>query len=216
MAQLTSSKKTWMSLNAFFVVNYTLYIVLRLIRIPIYPLPNFVNILCLASSYAISLLPYISSISEILSQPNIYCIVVFLTFPHELLLFPFYLLSIYHLSSFVLSNKKVFERTALYTMCVTLSTHHVGLGRLALFTEILTVPLSFLMILFRKSSIVTLTALIAMVRQQYFNNPTMRSVFGEIRVSMDGWILSCPRDIQEYYRRGRDFLVSSHSTKKLN
>ncbi|CAD25303.1 hypothetical protein [Encephalitozoon cuniculi GB-M1] len=216
MSQLSSTKKTWMLLNALFATNYTLYLMLHLIRIPIYPLPNFVNILCLASSYAISLFPHFSSIGEILSQSNIYCIMVFFTFPHEALLLPFYLLSIYHLSSFVLSNKKVFERTAIYPVCVSLSVYHIALGRLALFTEVFTVPLSFLMIFLRKSSLVTFTALVAMVRQQYFNNPSMRSVFGEMRVSLDRWILSCPRDVQEYYRRGRDFLVSTHSLKKLN
>lgn len=205
-----------MLLNTLFAVNYTLYIVLHLIRIPIYPLPNFVNILCLISSYSISLLPHLSSMKEILSQPNIYCITVFFTFPHEALLLPFYLLSIYHLSSFVLSNKKTFERTSIYPICVSLSAYHVTLGRLALFTEVLAVPLSFLMIFLRKSSLVTFTTFIAMVRQQYFNNPSMRSVFGEIRVSLDKWVLSCPRDVQEYYRRGRDFLVSTHSAKKLN
>lgn len=205
-----------MTLNALFAANYTLYIVLYLIRVPIYPLPNFVNILCLISSYAISLLPHLSSIGEILSQPNIYCIMVFFTFPHEILLFPFYLLSVYHLSSFVLSNKKIFERTVVYPVCISISAHHVALGRLALLAEVLTVPSSFLMIFFRKSSLVTFTMFVAMVRQQYFNNPSMRSVFGEIRVSMDRWILNCPRDVQEYYRRGRDFLVSTHSAKKLN
>ncbi|KAG5859927.1 transmembrane protein 33 [Encephalitozoon hellem] len=216
MQRLNSTKKTWMMLNMLFGANYTLYIILHLIRIPIYPLPNFVNILCLISSYSISLLPHFSSIGEILSQPNIYCIMVFLTFPHEILLLPFYLLSIYHLSSFVLSNKKIFERTGIYPVCVSLSAYHVSLGRLALFTEALAVPLSFLMIFLRKSSLVTFTTFIAMVRQQYFNNPSMRSVFGEMRVSLDRWILNCPRDVQEYYRKGRDFLVSTHSAKKLN
>eukprot|EP00919_Chromeraceae_sp_WS-2016_P015051 GHVR01035395.1.p1 GENE.GHVR01035395.1~~GHVR01035395.1.p1 ORF type:complete len:123 (+),score=12.81 GHVR01035395.1:3557-3925(+) len=94
---------------------------------------------------------------------------VFLTFPHEILLLPFYLLSIYHLSSFVLSNKKIFERTTTYTICMGLSTYHVGLGRLALLTEILAVPLSFLMIFFRASSIVTFTTLAAIIFQQSCN-----------------------------------------------
>lgn len=216
MPQFTSTKKAWMSLNTLFVANYSMYIMLHLIRIPMYPLPNFINILCLAGSYAISMFPYLSSISEILSQPNVYCVIVFLTFPHEILLFPFYLLSIYHLSSFVLSNKKNFERTAIYTVCMNISTYHIGLGRLALLSEIVAVPLSLLMVFFRTSSIITFTAFAAMVRQQYFNNPAMRSVFGEIRVCMDGWILSFPRDVQEHYRKGRDFLASSHSVKKLN
>lgn len=213
---LTSAKKAWMSLNALFVANYSMYIVLHIVRLPVHPLPNFVNILSLVSAYALSLLPHLSSVSEILSQPNIYCIAVFLTFPHELLLLPFYLLSMYHLSSFVLSNKKIFDRTALYTVCMALSMHHVALGRLALLAEILAVPQSFAMVFFRRASIITFTALTAMVRQQYFNNPAMRSVFGEIRVAMDRWILNCPRDVQEYYRKGRDFLVSSHTVKKLN
>lgn len=216
MTGFTSSKKTWVSLNALFVANYSLSIILYVVRIPLYPLPNFVNVLCLASSYAISLLPFVSSVSEILSQPNIYCIVVFLTFPHEILLLPFYLLSMYHLSSFVISNKRIFEGTNTYAICMALFTYHVGLGRLALLTEILAVPLSFLMIFFRASSIVTFTAFAAMVRQQYFSNPAMRSVFGEMRVFMDRWITVCPKDVQEYYRKGRDFLAANHSVKKLN
>ncbi|TBU16347.1 hypothetical protein CWI40_041610 [Ordospora colligata] len=216
MPKLTPTKKVWMSLNMLFVANYSLYVILHLLRIPLYPLPNFVNVMSLVLSYSISLLPHLSSIGEVVAQPNVYCIAVFLTFPHEMLLLPFYLLAIYHMSSFVLSNRKIFETSCIYPVCVSLSAHHVALGRLALLAEAFTVPVSFLMIFFRKSSIVTCTALVAMVRQQYFTNPAMKNVFGEIRVLMDKWILSCPADIQEYYRKGRDFLVSTHTAKKLN
>jgi transmembrane protein 33 len=214
MTELSEMKKAWMALNAMFIVNYSLYLILLLVKLPVSSIPNPFNLVCLLISYGISLASNYTSISDLFGQPNFYCIMVFLTAPHQLLLMPFYLLSIYHVSSFVLSNKKIFERSKLYALCMAVSAYHVGLGRLALVAEVLSVPLSFFMVLFGMSSFLTFFALVSAVRQQYFNNSTMRSVFGEMRVACDAWIEHCPATLQEYYKRGRNFLVSSHAIKK--
>jgi transmembrane protein 33 len=214
MTELTEMKRAWMVLNAMFIANYSLYLILLLIRIPLSSIPNPFNLMCLLISYSLSLASNYTSIGDLFTQPNFYCIMVFVTAPHQLLLMPFYLLSIYHVSSFVLSNKKIFERSRLYTLCMAISNCHVGLGRLALVAEVLAVPLSLLMIMFGMSSFLTFVALASAVRQQYFNNFAMRSVFGEMRVACDMWIEHLPFALQEYYRKGRDFLVTTHATKK--
>lgn len=214
---MTKSKETknlWLGLNAFFAANYSLYILLFIIRIPLAPLPGVVNTLSLIISYSLGLKMSYKGISDAISQSNFYCLIVLITFPNQILLMPFYLLSIYHLSSYVLSNRKIFEKTAVYTMCLAVATYHVQLGRLALILEILCVPVSFGLILFGYSNFATFTAYSAMVRQQYLTNPTMRSVFGEVRVCLDNWTKLCPPVIQDYYIRGRDFLMSYHTIQK--
>lgn len=214
MKPLNLTKKIWAICNILFVINYTLYLTLFFIRLPLPYLPSIFNIIFLIISYSTSLSKMVYNLSAIPTQPNFYCILVFFTMPSNFLLIPFYFLSLYHLISFVLSNKNLFEKYLIYRACIVASNFHVALGRIALLCKIICVPLSLLMFMFGSGSIGTFLTYVWMVRQQYQNIPAMRSVFGEVRVRMDELAGSMPENVQYFYIKTRDLLVHYHQVMK--
>ncbi|KAF9763031.1 hypothetical protein NGRA_1573 [Nosema granulosis] len=207
-------KKTWLISNALFVLNYSLYLSLFIVRLPIPNLPSIFNIIFLLLSYSTSLLKMINKISTIPAQPNFYCILVFLTFPSPILLLPFYFLSLYHLISFVLSHKVEFEHSGIYRLCVVLSSWHVALGRMALVCKIVGVPLSLILFVFGSGSIGTFLTYIWMVRQEYQNIPAMRSVFGEVRCRMDEAVGMLPENVQYFYLKTKELIMHYQQVMK--
>lgn len=203
-------KRTWAVSNLFFVTNYSIYLLLYIIKIPIHPFPQILNILSLVISYSTSLTKCFNNIGGIFEESNFYCILVFITFPRNILLLPFYFLSVYHLITFILSNKSCFEKYWIYGLCRSLSNIHVVLGRIALMAEVVCCALSFVLFFTRFGSLGTFVAYGVMIRQQYYNNPNMRSVLSELRMRTDEMMKYMPVNVQKYYVSGRDYLISTH------
>lgn len=146
------------------------------------------------------------NLNDIFNHPNTYCLLVFITFPSTILLFPFYLLSIHNMMSFILSNKKVFENTRIYKICRYLSSFHYSIGRFALMSEIICSGLCLILYFLRIDSFCTLVAYFVMVRNQYVTHGFMRSVFGEMRVYADKICALMPSKVQCWYSRVQSVL----------
>ncbi|WUR05143.1 uncharacterized protein VNE69_12128 [Vairimorpha necatrix] len=180
MKNLDIFKKIWALSTLFFVLNYFLFLFLLFVRLPLSPFPHILNIISLFISYSIGLRKT-KDLFKLFNESNFFCLVCFLFLPSNILLFPFFLLGIYNLISFVLSNRKVFENMFILDLCMSLSTVHVMIGRVALFSELICLSINFLMFLVRKSSLGSLISYGVMVRQQYIYNNNMRSVVNEMR-----------------------------------
>lgn len=192
-------KKIWFYLNILFVANYSLSILRMFIRIPLPRLPNIFNILFLISVYAITLIDILKNVKKLFSHPNTFCLFLFFTLPHQILLFPFFILSIYHINSFILSQKKTFERMPFFNICAMIGQHTASIGKLAMYSEVLDIPISILMMIFRKASIWTVLAFVLIVRQQYFNNSVMKGVIGEILMHSDTFFNNMPECFNSSY-----------------
>ncbi|KAK6089701.1 hypothetical protein P3W45_001343 [Vairimorpha bombi] len=112
--------------------------------------------------------------------------------------------------TFILSNKSSFEKYWIYGLCRSLSSIHVVIGRFALMTEVVCCVLSLIMFLTKFGSLGTFVTYCVMIRQQYYNNPNMRSVLSELRVKTDEMMKYMPVNVQKYYVSGRDYLISAH------
>lgn len=187
-------KKVWAFSTFLFIFNYSLYIFLFFVRFPISPLPNYINILSLVVSHSVGLFRY-KNVTRTLQESNLFCIGFFLTFPSTFLLLPFYLLGIYNFMGFMLSNKKIFN----FGTCMSISSFHVVVGRTALMSEVIFFIIIFILFIVRFTSIWTLLSYGIMIRQQYINNPNMKSVVKEMQVKCDTFSKYLPENLYKYY-----------------
>lgn len=202
-----SIKDIWLILNLCFIVNYSISILKIFLAFPLLSLPSFFNSLFLLCAYALTLqtlfsqLKISSSISskffkKVVSHPNTFCLFVFICFPPNILLFPFYLLSLYHLASAVVSRKEEFNRYFFYDICVFIDKNLNNIGRTALFLEIISIFIATILLLMRKISPITLLSYIFMVRQQYITNNTMKSVCMEMIQYLNECMKKLPDNIK--------------------
>lgn len=204
-------KRAWFYLNIIFIANYTISILRLFIRIGIPHLPNFFNILILLSSYLITLLDAIKKPGKLMSHPNTICLGLFLTFPDYILLIPFYILSIYHTNSFILSQKKNYEKLPFFNICAMIGQYSSHLGRTAMYFEVINIPLAIILMLLGRSSIRTVIAFMAVVRQQYVNNSTMKGVVGELMTYVDQVVSNLPDSFKGLYNQAKEFIYRHNS-----
>lgn len=182
-------KDIWFYSNVCLFVNYSLRILRIFVVLPLPVLPAFFNSLFLLVAYVLTFEALFSHfpvtgaavfLKKAFAHPNAYCILLFLCFVPNTLLLPFYLLSIYHIVTFISSKKERFGSSAVYQWCVSLRCCISSLGRLSLFLQIVLFPVAFLMLLLGWIGFPALLAYGIMLRQQYVLNEHMRSVMGEV------------------------------------
>lgn len=197
----------WLYSNSLFLLNYSLAILSLFVAFPVPKLPSFFNNLFLIFSYALtfqSLAANIKSqgiatfLTKASSQPNTFCLALFLTFIPNILLLPFYVLCIYHICSAVLSRKKEFENYFFYEICVALGKNLNSIGRLALILELTMAPLCVILLFARYISIFSLIAYFIMVRRQCQTNKAMKDVLGEILHTLHGILSKMPENYKNH------------------
>lgn len=204
------AKKTWFFLNLFFMANYGLRLLKLAVRLPVPVLPNYVNCLALAGIYSLTLAGVYRDLRKLVTNQNFLCIGLFLTFPHCALLAPFFLLSIYHANSYVLSNKKKFSSAPFFGACLALGPHSVQLGRAAMYLEFGSIPLAFCMLFTRACSVKTFVAYYAIVRQQYIHNAVMRSIVHNTLLRVDAQAQRLPAGARALYQRAAGCFCRLH------
>ncbi len=174
-------KEAWFYLNCIFIINFTLRI-LRFINgiyLLLY-LPNFVNCLILIFAYLFSVFDIIRDFRKLLKNQNFLCIFLFFTFPHWILLIPFYILSIYHVNGYIIMKKKFIYSDIVKKVTGFIAEHSFHLGKIALFTELYASVLSFLMLIFGVSSIKTCVMYIFIIWHQYTHNILMKNIVTDV------------------------------------
>lgn len=216
-------RSAWLNLNIVFIMSYgmkilrlicMLFITVPVQRVVIW-IPTMIDCVVLFIIYIISLIDNIAkenskessskgssskgsskggfSISGIWRNQNFLCLCLFLTRPSALLLLPFWFISIYHASSYILSkgsSKGEFPLSSiplLYRAAALVDTHLAG--RIALQSELLCATLSLLLIPTPLSSTKTAVAYLFIVRQQHLQNAVMRSIIAEFHSSLKSAIL---------------------------
>lgn len=165
------AKLRWFSFNIIFLFTYTLTIIPYIINIPIRP-PRLVVCLPLFISYYFTLKK--KDLSSILKTSNLYCMALFLTLPHHLLLLPFYIISYFNVSSYVATNKKHFLK---YKFCSVMcqSIEYKKIACLIAYTlEVCLAAFCALLYLFGYVNIFTFSTYVACVYAEYLNNEMMR------------------------------------------
>lgn len=201
-------KDIWFYSNALLVANYSLFLISKLVTLPIPKLPSVFNNLFLIVAYVFTFQSLFSTykttsagslLNKVFTHSNTFCIFLFLTFPNNLLLFPFYLLSIYHVVSTVLSKKTQYEKYFFYSLCVSLQPSLIHLGRAALIAEVAMTVLALLLFIIRKASFSTLVAYVSMVRMQYQSNKSMKEVVDMVLSKLHTFALKMPDSCKDYY-----------------
>jgi transmembrane protein 33 len=213
-------KDFWLYLNLLFICNYTLAIANLCTTIYVPSLPSWINSVVLIVTYAITMVDIFKNLPKLVRHPNFICIFLFATFPCNILLLPFFLLSVYHLNNEIISKKKIYEKYFFYQVSCAIAVHSIYIGRFAMFSEVFCIPLSFILFAMGRSSILTFVAYAVIVRQQYINNQSMKSVIKEIIFKIDQLLGCLPDSMKNKYFQAKAFLanynVPKESCKKNN
>lgn len=206
MANSRKIREVWFYSNLAFIVNYFLTYVRMFVSIPLPHFPSFFNSLCLLVSYGVTIMDILRSIGspgfsfkKVYTNQNLICIGLFLCFVPNILLLPFFLLSVYHVNADILSRKQEFERYFFFDFCILLGRSSSCIGRTAIYLEVLLVPVSFIMVLFRMLGFVPFVVYCGIVRQQYINNRSMKSVVEEIVLRVDDLVSRMPKWMSTHY-----------------
>lgn len=206
------AKRVWFLLNLVFLASYSLRILKLFVRLPIPLLPNAFNSILLICVYAISLCHIRRNISKILESQNFICIGLFITFPHWILLFPFFLLSIYHSNGYILSHRDEFSSWSFFRLSVIIKENSTQLGLAAFYSELLCLLMALLMAVLRVSSLKTLLMYYVSVRQQYMQNSVMRSIVGQACQRMHACIERLPGPVRQTYDTVAGYVKRLHKT----
>lgn len=199
-------KAVWFYSNLAFIVNYTLTIIKLFVTIPIPYLSHYFNNLCLFISYTILVVDLFKNIQrpdfsfkKIYTNQNFMCIFLFVCFIPNILLFPFFLLSLFHINNVVLSQKKVYEAYFFYDFCVLLGRHSNTIGRTSMFCEVILAPVAIVLTLLGKLNVFSSLVYLAIIRQQYLSNIVMKSVIEEIILNIDNLMAKMPTKLLNAY-----------------
>ncbi|KAI4292947.1 hypothetical protein PAPHI01_2221 [Pancytospora philotis] len=199
-------KILWFYFNVAFVLNYAFALVRLLTFFPLPPLPNFFNALCLMSAYACSLAGAYKNVQGIFTNQNFMCVLFFATFPPWILLFPFFLLAVFHANTCIVEHKKMWGGTALYSAALMLNHHAFAIGRMALHAEIYALLLAVPLVFLRVCSVKSLLAYGLVVRKQYTSNPSMHGIISSMLLQLDGAARRMPAFLLAPYSRAKHFV----------
>ncbi|KAM0680064.1 hypothetical protein GINT2_001754 [Glugoides intestinalis] len=216
-------KDIWFYSNICLFINYSLTILKLFVALPIPRLPSFFNSAFLIVSYSLTFEALLSNlkttglnafIKKICSQPNAYCIALFFCFPPNIILFPFYILGMYHIATFVTTKKERFGSSFIFEYCVFLNNNTASIGRLSLFFQVLLVPVAFILFVVRSIGLMTFLAYVLMVRHQYMASEHMRAVVGEILQYLNGLSMNMPDEVKMNYLGVMNYIQSQFRKEK--
>ena len=169
-------KQLWFIFNLLFIINFTLKLMRSALFLPVLHLPNFFNTLFLLIAYTLSLMNIYRNIKKLIASQNFVCIVLFITFPHWVLLTPFFLLSIYNSNGYIISRRRELQDYFFFKLCVALNEYAAALGHAACCAELACLFLSLVFYTLRISSFKTLFMYYVALRRHCSLNPMMQGV----------------------------------------
>lgn len=222
MSNTRKIRELWFYSSMAFIVNYTLTYLRMFVSVPLPHLPSFFNNLCLLVSYGVTILDLFRSMNSpgftfkrIYTNQNFVCLGLFLCFVPNILLLPFFLLSVYHINANILSRKQEFEKYFFFDFCVLLGRNSSRIGRTAIYLEVLLVPISLILLLCRRLGFIPFIVYCAIVRQQYINNRSMKSVVEEIILKVDDLVSKMPNGIRTYYNVFKEVMSKYNRPEEL-
>ncbi len=199
-------KAVWFYSNLAFIINYTLTCIKLFVTIPVPYFSHYFNNLCLLVSYSILVLDLLKnyntpgfSFKKIYTNQNFMCIFLFICFIPNILLFPFFMLSVFHVNNVILSQKKLYESYFFYDLCVMLGRHSNTIGRSSMYCEVILLPIGLILVFLGQIRVFTFMVYCTIIRQQYICNSTMRSVIEEIIFNIDKLISKMPAQVATLY-----------------
>jgi len=218
-----SFKNLWFYTNSAFFINYSLSILKLLVAFPLPVLPSSVNCLLLFVSYALTFrgfLPHLKSqeintiAKKIFTHPNMFCIFLFLCFVPNILLLPFYLLTVYHMVTSIVARKETFQFYFFYNFVVFLNTNISAIGKAALVLEIGLFPVACIMMVMRRIGLLTLLAYGLMLRQQYSQSASMKEVAMESVQQLHGLFMKMPEGVRMRFLKVTGYLGAAVGREK--
>lgn len=164
-------KQYWLMLNIIFLFMYTLTLLPYFISIPIRP-PKLLVCLPLLLSYYLTLKT--KDIGSLLHQSNLYCMIIFITFPHHAFLFPFFIISYFNVGSHVIANRKKYENQWFCDiMCQSMRYKQIGCF-IAYTLEVVSCFFAVVFYVFGYANLIMVAAYIGCIYTEYKKNDIMK------------------------------------------
>lgn len=205
------AEKAWLFFQALFLVHFTPTVLRVFLRIPRLEIP-YLNSLSLIGVYAMSL--YGLPLSDLYNKIEFACVLLFLSQPPKILLFPFYINSVVNLAVFVASHPRRNRRGLLCRTAQFVIARQAAIIDTKILIEILNLPLCIFLIILGYSNMITLLIYGYLLRTQFENDQVVRNVFLKLRVALDKYSLLAPPGIRDIYVKGRDYLILATFDRK--
>ncbi|KAI5169391.1 hypothetical protein PAEPH01_0673 [Pancytospora epiphaga] len=197
--------------SILFILSYSLRLLRLFIAFPLPVLPNWFNTLFLIATYACILYSRPLVLHSLFSNQNALCIGLFLTFPPHILLFPFYVLSLFHAHAYVLSKKRTWADKQIFKFCLMTKQQVPYLVQLAHYSEIVALVLAIPYSIIGLCSKKTLIAYGVVVRQQYIYNPIMNGIIKSLFIRFDEFMHRLPDGCLKIYKKAKYMLLRETS-----
>ncbi|EJW04590.1 hypothetical protein EDEG_01204 [Edhazardia aedis USNM 41457] len=211
-------QEAWLIGNAIFIVLYTYGILRYIIAIPDI-VPKQVLSLILLLVYGTTIFNvFLVDIKQLPSLTNFRCMLLFLTMPHKILLFPFYILSLIHTSRFVCERRREFEKYFFYNLAACCMQFQKNGLQLALTAQIVMVVMCLAMIVFQLCSFYTFFLYLFVVFCELQNNKEMRVALIRVRNMCDDVCKNLPGKYKPIYDKIREkvFYLAEENHKKTD
>ncbi|KAF7684558.1 hypothetical protein TCON_0251 [Astathelohania contejeani] len=206
-------KQLWLNLHLSFIIAYTIYIITRIIRLPLLkslPRQLFSILLIVAYGLTLDISAMVRNWSNVLTSRNFHCMLLFATFPQRFVFFPFYLSSILNVLDEVVRNKKIYKNSWFYDFSIKALAYQNQMCDGVYFSEICMIPVLFIALIIGKINIIGFIAFIQFIRLEYFINGEMRRAFGKLRNYLDNICRKLPGDLNRGYAYARDYIIKYH------
>lgn len=203
-------ERLWLIGNILFVLNYTPYALRWIMPLPRISNPYF-NIFCLSAVYLSRL--YSISPMQILQSLDMICILLFISVPLPIFLFPFYMKAIVNLDIHFLRRHKALKSKRFLKFLVLIEKYRDEILCVKSAVEVFNMFLSIILVFVGYANIVTMFSYVLIVRNQYIYNETVKLIFNYMRVNLDTISLDIHPIPRNLYLKVRDVLIFLNSPK---
>ncbi|KCZ78428.1 hypothetical protein H311_00541 [Anncaliia algerae PRA109] len=193
----------WFVSNALFIINFTYWILQRIILLPDISL-YYMNPILLIIVYSTLLIHL--EIEEIMLSINFLCILFFATRPLNILLLPFFFNSLINTSIYYVSRKKSSKKDLIYKLCNFVVYKQNLMLMLRNFCQIISLPLSLVLLFFGKTNIFSFFTFTILLWKEYNEDKNMKHTFSTLRQFLDTLLPNYPV-LGFYYLKTRNLLL---------
>lgn len=210
---MLQDSKIWAISTIAFMLAYTINYIPYIIKIPLAVNKHILAILLIisyGSTYDIK--ATLDKPQSALIKSNTYCLFLFVTFPTNILLLPFFFMSILNISSYVIKNRKRYETFKIYELTKQIMLRKRIVYLFCCILEVLMIPMCILLMVFGLCTLLTFLAYFYIVLFEYQMNGVMKEALHIVRKYCDTYsqYLGAGRI---YYLNARNCLIRNFAIK---
>lgn len=204
-------KHYWFVSNFIFIIFYTITLSTHIINIPIRP-PRLVLISPIFLAYSLTLKS--RNVKSIFASSNFYIMIIFITLPHHLILFPFYIISYFNLNAFAMMKRRTYERYWFYRyMCMTIE-YKEKCCLMAYMMEVVLMVFSILFYLIGCCNILFMSGFVGCIYTEYKDSALMQKAVNNV-LEFCGKHLGDYNYLVEYLNKLKKLIDNNNVEKRI-